>query len=164
MPPLQNCPHTYLNTFLFHSTARFRSALKRIMELFGFRRRKDGRKSRLLSFDDDTSNDLLDRTMDRTPVYQEEVRTTVGAVLGQKECIQKVACVSGSYLNGVKGKQLIFAYVQNIKKKSKFFQNFKFFFVFSLLDVFSPTTWKETVKIAKQSAIFNESCDYKCLE
>jgi hypothetical protein len=74
--------------------------------MLGLRRRKDGRQSRLLVLRDDDDNYL-----DRVPVYQEEVRTTVGAVLGQKECIQKVACVSGAYLKGIKGKQLIFAYV-----------------------------------------------------
>jgi len=115
----------------YHYLARFRNIFKRVMEIFGFRHsKKEGRTSRML-------NDV-----DHTPVYQEEVRATVGAVLGQKGCIHKIACVSGSYLKGIKGKQLIFAFLES----------------------FSPDYMRETVKIAKRSANFNDKCDYKCLE
>lgn len=92
-----------LNNYFINPTARFRTIFKRVLEMLGLRRRKDGRQSRLLSYD------RSDNDLDRVPVYQEEVRTTVGAVLGRKECIQKAACVSGTYLKGVKGKQIIFA-------------------------------------------------------
>jgi len=126
---------------------RFRTIVKRVFEFLGFRRRKESsvsgnRNSRLIKpFMDD--NDLLEYNTDSpSMIYRDEVKTTVGAMLGQKECLQKAACASGSYLKEVKGKQLIFA----------------------LLDVFSPTSWKETVKIARRSAIFNETCDYKCLD
>ena len=37
----------------------------------------------------------------------EEVRTTVGAVLGRPECIKKAACRAGKYLKSFKGKEVI---------------------------------------------------------
>jgi len=80
--------------------------MKRIMEILGLRREKkqrDARNNRMLEVDTEPN------AIERVPLYREEVRATVGAVLGDKECIQQVACVAGSNMRSIKGKQIIFA-------------------------------------------------------
>jgi len=39
--------------------------------------------------------------------YRDELRTTVGAVLGKEECLKQAACRAGKYLKSVKGKEII---------------------------------------------------------
>lgn len=72
--------------------------------MFGFRqsKKKEGRQNRMLSNDDSYSYNGLEYEF-----FKDDIRTTVGAVLGEKECIQKIVCGAGSYLRDVNGKHLI---------------------------------------------------------
>lgn len=48
-------------------------------------------------------NNLIDPPIN----YREELRTTVGAVLGKADCLKQVACRAGKYIKGFKGKEII---------------------------------------------------------
>lgn len=73
--------------------------------MFGFRqsKKKEGRQNRMLSSDDSYSYNGLEYEY----FSKDDIRTTVGAVLGEKECIQKIVCGAGSYLRDLNGKHVI---------------------------------------------------------
>jgi hypothetical protein len=110
--------------------------MKRVMEMLGLRRlkRKEVRGDRKIEAG---QNDI-----DNAPIYKEEIRAAVGAVMGDSECIQKVVCAAGSHMKFLKGKDIIFG----------------------LLEKFTPKKWRDTLKLAKQATISQADCNFKCLE
>lgn len=91
--------------FLIFVKVKMRSVLKRLFDMFGFRqsKKKEGRQNRMLSSDDSYSYNGLEYEY----FSKDDIRTTVGAVLGEKECIQKIVCGAGSYLRDLNGKHVI---------------------------------------------------------
>lgn len=81
-----------------------KTVLRRIFDLFGFRqgKKKEGRQNRMLGDDDSYAYNGLEYDY-----FKDDIRTTVGAVLGEKECIQKIVCGAGTYLRAVNGKNVI---------------------------------------------------------
>ncbi|CAL8082178.1 unnamed protein product [Orchesella dallaii] len=118
---------------------KLKSVLKRMFDMFGFRQRqkKEGRQNRMLVDDDSYSYNGLEYEY-----FRDDIRTTVGAVLGEKECIQKIVCGAGSYLRTVNGKNVILTILENV----------------------TPTAWMDTMDVLKKSAITDGDCEYKCLE
>lgn len=78
--------------------------------MFGFRqsKKKEGRQNRMLAAESDEFYSYNGLEYDG---FKDDIRTTVGAVLGEKECIQKIICGAGSYLRAVNGKHVILTYV-----------------------------------------------------
>jgi len=126
-------------SYLRKNLVKMRTILKRIFDLFGFRqsKKKEGRQDRMLSGDDSYSINGLEYDF-----FKEDIKTTVGAVLGEKECIQKIVCGAGSYLRSVNGKHVIL----------------------TILDHVTPSAWTDTVDLLKKSAVTDGDCTYKCLE
>lgn len=73
--------------------------LRRVLEILGLSRQK--RKDRKMKYH---PGNVLE---DDNAMYMEQLRSTVGALLGKKDCLKHAACRAGSYLRAVKGKEVL---------------------------------------------------------
>jgi len=105
--------------------------IKRVMEALGLRN-KEKRKNRMMNIEENTVQ----------PKYHEEVRATVGALLGQHDCLKKAACGAGNYLRSFKSKDIILV----------------------LLEKVAPPNWDEAITLVKEGTVDDNDCNYKCLD
>ncbi len=87
---------------ILYFTGQIRELLLRFLELLGLSTTKITEKRKNRGMELGESN-----FVETSSKYREELRTTVGAVLGRAECIQKAACRAGKYLKTFKGKEVI---------------------------------------------------------
>jgi len=119
---------------------RFREVFVQLLRMFGLRTASSKRKHRQMDMDD--GHEYPEENVIEPSNYKEQIRTTVGAVLGRPDCIKRAACRAGRYLRDVKGKDIIIVILEKV----------------------TPSKWLETVQVVKDSAIHNDECNYKCLE
>lgn len=119
---------------------RFREVFVQLLRMFGLRTASSKRKHRQM--DMDLGHEYPEENVIEPSNYKEQIRTTVGAVLGRPDCIKRAACRAGRYLRDVKGKDIIIVILEKV----------------------TPSKWLETVQVVKESAIHNDECNYKCLE
>lgn len=119
---------------------RFREVFVQLLRMFGLRTASNKRKHRQMDMIDE--HEYPEENVIEPSNYKEQIRTTVGAVLGRPDCIKRAACRAGRYLRDVKGKDIIIVILEKV----------------------TPSKWLETVQVVKDSAIHNDECNYKCLE
>jgi len=119
---------------------RFREVFVQLLRMFGLRTASSKRKHRQMDIID--AHEYAEENVIEPSNYKEQIRTTVGAVLGRPDCIKRAACRAGRYLRDVKGKDIIIVILEKV----------------------TPSKWLETVQVVKDSAIHNDECNYKCLE